>query len=196
MHTSTRQPGGPGAATRLRRVLHLRPVGILASILALGACATAPDGSAPTSRTGVTVQTDGRSEGMTLTHEANISTLTLPAPPTELWPVLVRVYGDAGLAVTGADSDRHLLVSSGGRVRRIAGDPVARFFTCPGTAYGNTATSGDVYPLVRTELIAADGGTEVRMQVEANAVTATGSRGRCRSTGRLERLLRDALSGG
>ncbi len=188
------ETGHRGGPLRLARSI------VLAAGTLVAACATGSSGAsepAATTRTGVVVQTPGSSDAFTLTRDANISTMTVPASPESLWPVLVTAYGDAGLDVSGADSDRRILVSSGSRVRRIAGDRVDRFFDCPGTAYGNTASSGDVYPLVRTELISAsEGATVVRMQVEAVSVSNTGNRGQCRSTGRLERMLRDALVAG
>lgn len=86
----------------------------------------------------------------------------------------------------GFDSGTWIVQSGANRLRRIAGQRVNRPFDRPGTGYGNNTTAGDVWVEAESQLIpAGDGTTRLRMRVEATAISTSGVRNRCRSTGRL-----------
>jgi hypothetical protein len=172
----------------------LRSAVLAALIPALAACASAPSEDIPAGDSRSVFVTAPGAETMTLTREANISSVTLPGTPARLWPRLMAAFQEFDLPLNNADTSRRILVSGANRVRRIADMKVDRYFECPGTAYGNTASSGDVWVTVQAQLLAVgDAETQLRMQVEANSLSHSGNRSRCRSNERLEKMLRDAL---
>ena len=137
----------------------------------------------------------GPGASLTVIREADITAVPLDGTPASHWGELVELYRTAGLRVTEADPDSRTLYGEAPRARRIAGEPVSRFFHCPGTAYGNSATSDQVHVAVGSQLLpGADGGTELRIRVEASTVVTGGGSSRCRTTGRLEQLMGEALA--
>jgi hypothetical protein len=159
----------------------------------LSACATGAPAPSPT-LVPVVDRTGRRTTTTTLTRQADFSSVVVPGTPADLWPALVAWYGEAGLPVTGADAGSHVLRTESAQLRRIAEQPVSRLFDCAGTAYGNSATSGDVYVTVHSQLVPAGAdSSNLRVRVEAMVVTRRGTRSACSSTGRLERLTYEAV---
>jgi hypothetical protein len=160
----------------------------------LCACAAGEAGSPPQTRIPVVDRTGRQTATTTLTREADRSSVVVTGTPADVWPALVAWYDKAGLPVNDADAGSHVLRTDGARLRRIVDQPISRFFHCAGTAYGNSAGSGEVYVTVFSQLLPAGGdSTELRLRVEAVAVTPRGTRAPCSSTGRLERLTYEAV---
>jgi hypothetical protein len=162
----------------------------------LCACAAGPAASPAPTRIPVADRIGRRITTMELTRQGNLSSAEVPGAPADVWPALVAWYGEAGLPVTVADTGSHVLRTDAARLRRIADQPVSRFFNCAGTAYGNSASIGDVYVTVHSQLVPAENpdSSELQIRVEAVAVTRRGTRAPCSSTGRLERLTFEAVA--
>lgn len=173
--------------------MHRFTLATLATFLVAGCASSAEIREYRSDRSIVSVQTNTGSSDMQLTHEAAVTSEVIPASAEQLWRALPGVYQALGLPINSADSNARLLATRE-RVRRIDGRGMATFFTCPGP-YGNLAGSGDVYLVLRTQVLAssADQAT-VRHDVEAVARASSGSNQvRCNSRGTLEKLLNEAL---
>ncbi|MEJ2679769.1 MAG: hypothetical protein P8174_11970, partial [Gemmatimonadota bacterium] len=134
----------------------------------LCACAAGRADSPSPTLVPVADRTGRQTTTMTLTRQADLSSAVLSGTPADVWPALVAWYGEAGLPVTGADGGSHVLRTDAARLRRIADQPVSRFFDCAGTAYGNSAGSGELYVTVNSQLVPAGrDSSELRLRVEA-----------------------------
>ncbi len=162
----------------------------------LGACATGETASPPPTLVPMVDRTGRGARTSTLTRQADFSSMAVSGTPADVWPALVAWYGEAGLPVNGSDAGSHVLRTEAAHLQRIAGQPISRFFKCTGTAYGNSASAGDVYVTVYSQLVPADGGdnSELRIRVDGVVVTRRGTRSPCSSTGHLERLTFEAVS--
>jgi hypothetical protein len=166
--------------------------------LLMAACA--PNSSIPQSRTDrsiVSVQTTTGGAAMELRRDAAITSAALSADPAVVWAALPGAYAEIEIPVTGIDTGNRLLTAQGQRIRRIGGESVARYFSCPG-AYGNAAATGDVYMTLRTQVLSGEGGSgaTVRTEVEAIARSSTGANSQvnCATNGELEKLIMEALA--
>lgn len=160
----------------------------------LCACAAGQAASPSPTLVPVVDRTGRQTTTTTLIRQPDFSSVVVPGVPADLWPALVAWYGEAGLPVTGADAGSYVLRTEAAHLRRIAEQPVSRFFDCAGTAYGNSAGSGDVYVTVHSQLVPAGAdSSELRVRVDAVVVTRRGARSACSSTGRLERLTYEAV---
>ena len=127
-----------------------------------------------------------------MTEELPGVSLQLGQAPERVWPALVKVYDALNLPASIQEAQTGLVRSVNQRVRRIAGQPVARFFACAG-AFGNSAATGDVFVSAQTQLLAGDGGgTEARTAAGAR-VRSAGGWVDCRSNGKLEALIGEKL---
>lgn len=128
-------------------------------------------------------------------RESNITSVPLLAAPDQLWPALRQLFAELELPVTSMDSTAHLLVTNGVRLRQIGKQPVARFFECPATGYGNSARGADLFVTVQARLLPVPpDATEMRLQLASFVRLATKNDVICRSTGALEKRFRDALT--
>lgn len=119
--------------------------------------------------------------------------IALDATLARAWPAALGVYATLRLPLTTLDSTVHIVGFTGQRVARIDGRSVASFFECAG-AYGNLAASGDVYVTFRLQVVPAGPGAQALIQTDATARAASSAQtASCRSTGALERLVRDRL---
>jgi hypothetical protein len=171
---------------------------ILAACVACAACAgsgRSPTQAAVEPPRDIDVGNSQEAFTLTVRREANVSSATLAASEARLWPMLVLVFNELGLTVTTSDPASRLLRSSTGkRVTVIDRQRVARFFECPATGYGNSAQGQDTYLMAQAQLLkAAENSTQLRMQTEAHVVL-NGNRVLCRSNGRLEQRISEALS--
>lgn len=173
--------------------MHRFTLPALAALALAGCASTSEIPEYRTDRSNVSVQTNTGSSDMQLTHEAAVSSEVIAASADQLWRALPGVYQAVGLPINGADSNARLVATSE-RVRRIDGKNMSTYFNCPGP-YGNLAGSGDVYLVLRTQILpGSDAQATVRHEVEAVARASSGSNQvRCNSRGALERLINEAL---
>jgi len=169
------------------------------ALLLLAACAAGGQTPAPATteppRTVEIGTAPDASSSLSVRREANVATATLPAPAPKLWPLLATVFDEIGLPVTGSDAGNRLLVSSTGkRTTTIDKQRVSRFFECPATGYGNSAQGQDTFVAVQAQLLAAaETSSALRMTTQA-FVVLNGARVECRSNGRLEQRIAEAVA--
>jgi hypothetical protein len=102
---------------------------------------------------------------------------------------LPGVFEELGVPVTLVDRRARMLGTRDSRVRRIGEARPSRYLDCGSGLAGQYANIYDVYLTVVTQLLpAAEGGLEVRSQLEAAAKDAAHSNNpvRCTSKGVLE----------
>jgi hypothetical protein len=171
------------------------PCLLLVAACASGGQTAAPGTIEPPRPVEVSTSPDDASVSLSIRREANIVTATLAAPGDRLWPMLVMVFDELGLPVTSTDAANRVLQSATGkRTTSIAGQRIARFFECPATGYGNSAQGQDTYITLQAQLLPrGEGGTELRMQTQANVVLNGAAVG-CRTTARLEQRIAEDLA--
>ena len=179
-----------GAVLRIRSSALLS--GVTLVTLAASGCASGggEDGSSPRSSTriyGVMDRQVGSNE-MELVNDASVVEGDLDVAPDRVWPALVEVYEELGLALTGADSGERILETRNVRVSRIGGRRMSWWVDCGSASMGPRADSYDVHLTLTTQVVArGSAGSRVRQVAEAWASprTRSGSRVHCTSRGRL-----------
>lgn len=133
-------------------------------------------------------------DAIQLTREASIASTRVPAAPDVVWQAMPQIYAALELPLTGVNDGVRVLESVQ-RASRVAGKSISTYFSCSG-AYGNLASSGDVYLTVRSQVLPEGDGSQVRHEVQAIARPSTSSTNsvQCSSKGGLESLLAETVS--
>ena len=164
----------------------------LLSLALLGGCASSSGPAVPAAQTQVSQvvtqqATAGTANVVSMTQSANAFDAEFAVAPETLWPKLIAAFKSIQLPATSTDEQaRYLASSPAERTRRIDGKPVAIFFDCPGTAYGNSATTGNVFVTVQAQLLPTAKGSDLRIIAQANSMSEAGTKAQCASTGKLE----------
>ncbi|HUP88815.1 MAG TPA: hypothetical protein VM100_05685 [Longimicrobiales bacterium] len=130
---------------------------------------------------------------ISLTKNSSTFNSALKSPPDSLWTALTTVFKQLELPVATSHPQRFFIGTTTFKTRRIEGKPISYYFDCPGEAYGNSASTGDVYLSVYAQLNRMNAGTELLMTPTAIVVSQTGNRGSCTSSGKLEARIEKAL---
>jgi hypothetical protein len=186
-------PLHPPCEDPMRRILI---VGCLGTVAACGPTTqTSAPGTRPATPAAADVETVvGTSNALSLVRDSDIASHPLAAGPEVLWGRLVEQFDELELPVTAFATSSRVIGTQHERLRRIGRQPVSRFFECPGTAFGNTASTEFLAVTVVAQLASrAEGGSDLRLVASATTRPRSGGEVRCRSTGQLERRIRQAL---
>lgn len=142
-------------------------------------------------RTNAMIRSDN---AIQLTRDASIVSNVIAASPDQVWQAMPQIYAALELPLSALDEEKRVLEAVN-RVRRIAGKSISNYFSCA-SAYGNLASSGDVYLTVRSQVLPQGEGSQVRHEVQAIARSSTGSTNsvQCSSRGGLESLLEESVA--
>ena len=161
-------------------------------MLGVAACAPAAPSPAPSPERVLVVNSDGSAIRQSTADENSRATYT--APVAQVWPALVLAYNTLGIQPTTSDRASGQYGNAGFIVpRRIAGRPIAEFFSCGNGMTGPRIDTGRVYGNVMS--VVSDngaGGSIVVTHVSASLRPNGGSASdpiTCASTGALEMLL-------
>ena len=171
----------------------MRSSALLLALLGVAACATSTPSPAPAPERIVVVNQDGSVVRQSTSDEN--SRATYKAPPAQVWPALVLAYTTLGIQPTSNDRASGQYGNAGFVVpRRIAGRPIADFFSCGMGMTGPRIDNGRVYGNMMSVLSEdGAGGSIVVTHVSATLRPNTGNASdpiTCASTGALEELLR------
>lgn len=175
----------------------MRLPAFLLALSGVMACAQAAPTPAPGPDRVLVVDTDGSVIHQSTADENSRSTYA--APPSKVWPALVLAYTTLGIEPTTNDRSTGQYGNAGFVVpRRIAGRPIAAFFSCGSSLTGPRIDSGRVYGIVMSVLSAdGAGGSVVMTHVNGTLRMNSGSSSdpiNCSSTGELEQLLQKNIN--
>lgn len=165
-----------------------------AILLAASACGPRTQQGVPERRVDRTNAMIRSGDAIQLTRDASIVSNIVPASPDAVWQAMPQIYAALELPLSAMDDEKRVLESVN-RVRRIAGKSISNYFACA-SAYGNLASSGDVYLTVRSQVLPEGEGSQVRHEVQAIARSSTSSTNsvQCSSKGGLESLLEESIA--
>ncbi|MFC1661292.1 hypothetical protein ACFL3S_07570 [Gemmatimonadota bacterium] len=118
-----------------------------------------------------------------------------PRPPTDIFPALVRAFGQEGLDPDWIDPDRLIVgLTQVTMERRRAGRPMSAFLDCGSTTTGRPlANDSRIIAGIVSQVVAAGAGrSTVLVRFEAHAQPFGASEGRvqsCTTTGQLEQAI-------
>jgi hypothetical protein len=171
----------------------MRSPALILALLGVAACATAGPTPAPSPDRVLVVNADGSVVRQSTADEN--SSVTYQAPAARVWPALVAAYTTLGIQPTTSDRANGQYGNAGFIVpRRVAGRPIAEFFSCgmgiTGPRIDNGRVIGNVMSVLTDDRA---GGTVVVTHVSGSLRPNTGNASdpiTCASTGALEALLR------
>jgi hypothetical protein len=180
-----------GALTRIP--VTMRSPALILALLGAAACASAAPTPAPSPDRVLVVNQDGSVVRQSTSDEN--SRANYKAPPAQVWPALVLAYTTIGIQPTTNDRASGQYGNAGFVVpRRIAGRPIAEYFSCgmgiTGPRIDNGRVIGNVMSVVSDD---GAGGSVVITHVGAVLRPNSGNASDpiiCASTGALEALLR------
>jgi hypothetical protein len=177
----------------------MRSPALFVAMLAAVACAPAAPSPSPSPDRVLVVNADGSVVRQSTADEN--SSVAYKAPPARVWPALVAAYGTIGIQPTANDRASGQYGNAGFIVpRRIAGRPIAEFFSCgmgiTGPRIDNGRVIGDVMSVLTAD---GAGGSVVVTHVSGTLRPNSGNASDpipCSSTGALESLLRKNIEQG
>jgi len=170
----------------------MRSPALLLALLGVAACAPAAPSPSPFPERVLVVNSDGNVVRQSTADEN--SRVTYPAAPARVWPALVLAYNTLGIQPSTSDQANGQYGNAGFVVpRRLAGRPIAEFFSCGNGMTGPRIDSGRVYGNVMSVITDNGAGgstvvTHVSASLRQNGGTASDPI-TCSSTGALETLL-------
>ena len=177
----------------------MRSSTLILALLGAAACAPAAPSPAPSPDRVLVVGQDGSVVRQSTADET--SSNRFQAPPAKVWPALVAAYTTMGIQPTANDRASGQYGNAGFIVpRRIAGRPIAEFFSCGMGITGPRIDTGRVLGNVMS-VVSDDGagGSVVVTHVSALLRPNSGNASdpiTCASTGALETLLRKNIEAG
>jgi hypothetical protein len=171
----------------------MRSSTLILALLGTAACAPAGPTPSPSPDRVLVVNQDGSVVRQSTADEN--SSATYKAPPARVWPALTAAYTTLGIQPTTSDRATGQYGNAGFVVpRRIAGRPIAEFFSCGMGMTGPRIDTGRVIGNVMSVLTDdGAGGSVVVTHVSAILRPNSGNASdpiTCASTGALESLLR------
>ena len=130
-----------------------------------------------------------------IVQTGQVETGRFPAPPAAVFSAVEAVLEELELSVTTRSPAEGLLASEGQRLVRLAGRRASNWVDCGSTITGRVADEAQVLLSVTAVVAPAEGGTDMALRVDAEALnrgTVEGVR-ECTSTGRLESLLTERV---
>jgi hypothetical protein len=177
----------------------MRRILILAALTA--ACRSSGNLPAPPPTVDHTrVETPRGTIQLTSIRDGDVAVQYIAAPPAAAWRSLVAAYGALGIPLTGVDSARLTLGTSGSNFRRMLGDErLSAFAECGTSAFGmKNADSYTVRIASVSALQSTANGTASLLRTQVSIVAAaegtSETRVRCGSTGRLERRIAELVA--
>ena len=171
----------------------MRSSTLILALLGVAACATAGPTPSPSPDRVLVVNPDGSVLRQSTADEN--SRATYKAPPARVWPALVAAYTTIGIQPTTNDRASGQYGNAGFIVpRRIAGRPIAEFFSCGMGITGPRIDNGRVLGNMMS-VLTDDGAGASLVVTHVSAVLRPNSGNAsdpipCASTGALETLLR------
>ncbi|HEX6597787.1 MAG TPA: hypothetical protein VF034_00590 [Gemmatimonadaceae bacterium] len=177
----------------------MRSPTLILALLGAAACAPVAPSPSPSPDRVLVVGQDGSVVRQSTADENSSS--TFKAPPAKVWPALVAAYTTVGIQPTTNDRASGQYGNAGFIVpRRIAGRPIAEFFSCGMGITGPRIDTGRVLGNVMSVLSDdGAGGSVVVTHVSATLRPNSGNASdpiSCASTGALETLLRKNIEAG
>ena len=114
----------------------------------------------------------------------------------DVWRALPRVYADLAIPIESLDAAHYLLVGVAYARRTFANGPLSALIDCGSTLMGPNANSYNVRLHFQNQVDSTDKTqTSLRTLVTATAASDGGTTVRCSSTGQVERLITNRVSG-
>ncbi|MEZ4588426.1 MAG: hypothetical protein R2909_18765 [Gemmatimonadales bacterium] len=120
----------------------------------------------------------------------------VPAPPDTVWNAFREILDQLGLESAESTAPRRLANARQRAVRRLAKQPLSRYFDCGDNITGPNANTYHVFVRFGLDLAPANGKTAFEFAMYAEAVDVPGGRPdriACATTGRLELKMVDLL---
>ena len=171
---------------------------LLLAALFLGSCAApARPPATAQQRVSTQIQTGGAVYTVDLMRTIDAWEATLPLPVDDVWAAVPAAFEQLGLSGGGLlDRDRRAYGFTDRMPRRTAGQRASAFLDCGHGMTGPTADQADVRLFVTTTVEPEGEGSRVSTTVDATATPhgTSGGQVSCATTGRLERLMLEALA--
>ncbi|MBW3552549.1 MAG: hypothetical protein KY466_03510 [Gemmatimonadetes bacterium] len=172
-----------------------RTLALFLGALFLASCA-APARQSTQQRVSTQIETGGAVYSVDVTRNIDAWEATLPLPVDDVWAAVPGAFQQLGLSGGGLlDRGRRAYGFSDRMPRRIDGQRASAFLDCGHGMAGPHADQSDVHLYVTTSVEPDGEATRVSTTVDATATPhgTSGGQVSCATTGRLERLLLQAL---
>jgi hypothetical protein len=185
------------SAMRLSAGLGLKPYSVAPLLLVLACGQPGAVVSTPAPRTDrVHVESQHVDYDIASTAEGSEIRALLPYSAADAWRALPRVYADLGVPVETVDADHRILVGVVSARRTFANSSLSALIDCGSTLMGQNANSYNVRLHLQNEVDSVDKAqATIRTVLTATAASDGGATVRCSSTGQLERLITNRVSG-
>jgi hypothetical protein len=132
-----------------------------------------------------------------VTRDSYVASDVVAAPIDAVWQALPAAYSSVGLGLPRLDRAQGVAVLDRHRLsRRLGGERLSRYFDCGRGMAGPYADTYRIHLAVTTEVRPAQGDTTrvlTRLDAQGESTSGTANNVQCRSEGRLESLITEAL---